>query len=84
LWDLDDGTGADDTDTETFADSELEAFSIAQVDVVGEGNVAFWAEERDAYVADWSGQCAGDGLENWADDLLEAVHGCGVDNSSCL
>lgn len=63
---LDDARRADDADSETLGDGELEALGFLEVHIVDERLVAFWAEERRSEVDDGLWEGARDGLERGA------------------
>lgn len=74
MRDLNDSRGADDADTETLGDGQLEAGSVAELDIVNERLVAVVSEQRDTNVADWSREVLCDGLQHRAEGGFEMLH----------
>lgn len=77
LRDLDDRGCADDTDSKTFRDGELDTLGLGEIDVVKERLVADRAKEVFAHIHDGFGKALCNGRQYRANRRAESVHGCG-------
>lgn len=78
MGNLDNSRGADNADTETLGDGQLEARGVAELDIVDERLVAVVSEQRDTKIANWSREVLCNGLQHRAEGRFEVFHCAGI------